>query len=561
MIIAACSSLASTPAPPVSVDVAYLTPTALPTPTPTRTPIPSATPTVTPAPTQTPLPSDVWIDPSGVRVHPDGGLYTGDVLSFQVEAHNGSDADLSHVPVVVDWGSGQARSSIYHLASSGSSGVDFTWVWDTTSISATHAVTVTVDPDNVTGDPDRSNNVAVIHVNLVPNRPSGEIGARWQTTTSTCCLFHYISGTAAERDIQSIVQTAGDAIAFVADRLHTRPTRPLEVYLINRVLGHGGFAGDTIAISYLDRDYSGGGLLEVFRHEATHVLDHNIAGGERPALFVEGFAVYVTGGHFKLESLPERAAALLKAGRYAPLRNLADDFYRSQHETGYLEGGAFIDYLIGRSGYDKFISLYDGMKREPGESDAALIDREMRAVYGIGLDAMEHDWQAHLRTLAVGDEERDVVNTIAFYDTVRRYQRVLDPSAYFLNAWMPDLQQAFSRGRVADYARHPRAPENIALETMLVSAHDALLAREFDRVGTLLASINAVLDANVTFADPIAARYMQVVRASLASGYEPQRIGLDGNRADVWATSGGGPNLVRLSAARIGDAWSVRLSQ
>ena len=303
-------------------------------------------------------------------------------------------------------------------------------------------------------------------------------------------------------------------MAFVEERLNVQQTRPLEVYLISRVLGHGGFAGETIAISYVDRDYAGGGLLEVFRHEGTHLLDRRIAGGERPALLVEGFAVYVTGGHFKLESLPERAAALLKAGRYIPLRDLANSFYPSQHESGYLEGGAFIDYLVQRNGFRTFVELYDGMRRQTGESDADMIDREMRAVYGIGLAELEREWQTYLRTLTVGDETRDVIDTISFYDTVRRYQRALDPSAYFMTAWMPDLPQAFSRGLVADFMRHPRAPENIALETMLIGAHDALMAREYGRVENLLASIKAVLDADV-HVELVAAQRIEAVRMAV----------------------------------------------
>ena len=552
--IASCSGLAATPEPLISATVAPPTATSLSTETPSPTPTPAAS--ATPSPTSTP--DNLWIEPSGVRVHPDGGLYSGDVLSFQVEAHNGSGAELTRVPVVVDWGTGRAAGKIYSLLPGGRGRADLVWVWDTTSISGTHTITATLDPENVTGDPDTSNNVAVIRVDLATGRPKDETGATWQTIISKCCTLHYISDTAAARDIQSIVQTADAAMAFVEKRLTTQQTKPLEVYLIDRVLGHGGFAGDTIAISYLDRDYAGGGLLEVFRHEGTHLLDRQIAHGERPALFGEGFAVYITGGHFKLEPLPQRAAALLKTDRYIPLRDLANNFYPSQHESGYLEGGAFIDYLIQRNGFKTFIDLYDGMARKPGESDAEMIDREMQTVYGVGLDELEREWQAYLRTLPAAGEERDVLDTITFYDTLRRYQRALDPSTYFLSVWIPDLQQARSRGLVADYMRHPHAPENIALETMLIAAHDALSARDYDRGEKLLAAINAVIDAGVTFGDPLAARYLDLVRAALASGYQPQRITLDGDHAEVQATREGSVVLLSLTAALRDGAWSVR---
>jgi hypothetical protein len=545
LVTSACSSLAATREPPASASASPTAPAATRNPTPTLAPTPTATP------------SDLWIDPSGVQVHPDGGLYSGDALSFRIEARNGSDQDLSRVPVVVDWGFGQITGTIDHLLGGESGRVDLVWAWDTTGIAGAQSITVTVDPHNATGDPNPTNNVAAIPINLATERPAGEVDAKWQTATSTCCTFHFISGTAAARDIGAIRQTADEAFAHVEERLGVRRKDRVDVYLLSRVLGHGGFAGETIAISYLDRNYAPGGLLEVLRHEGAHVLDRQIVDGERPVFLVEGFATYVTGGHFKIEPLPQRAAALLRLGGYIPLRALADDFYPSQHEIGYLEASAFIDYLVQRDGFDRFLELYDGMQRRRGESDADLIDREMRAAYGIGLDGMEAEWLAHLRTLDAGLQLRDLSATIAFYDTLRRYQRALDPSAHFRGVWLPDIRQAESRGLVADVLRHPRAPENIALETMLIAAGEALDARDFDRAGSLLASINAVLDAGATFVDPVAARYLDVVRAALASGYEPQRIMLDGDRAGVRATRGDS-TLVSLSLALQNGAWLVQ---
>ena len=549
--LAACRELAATPEPSVS---ATLLPPA-PTSTPAPTPIPP--PTLTP----TPVLNNLWLDPSGVRVYPDGRLYSGDILSFRVEAQNGSDQDLAHVPVVVNWGSDQVAGEINRIPHGDSASTDFLWVWDTAGLVGTHTVTVTVDSENRTGDPDVSNNIAVIPIELRPGRPVAEIGAQWQTTTGACCTFHYIDGTAAARDLAAIKQTADEAVDYVEERLDIRQNDRLEVYLIDRVLGHGGFAGDHLVISYLDRNYAGGGLVEVFRHEATHLLDHRIARGERPIMLVEGFATYITGGHFTIEPLPERAAMLAPLDAYIPLRELANNFYPSQHETGYLEAGAFIDYLVQRNGYANFMALYDGMQRQPGETDAEMIDREMRGVYGVGLDELEAEWQAYLRTLDTAAEQRDVEYTLAFYDTVRRYQRALDPSAYFLSPWIPDIRQAAARQIVADYLRHPNTPENIALETMLVAADAAFLVEDFDRVEALLASTNTVLAADVVFTDPLAARYLAIVNATLLAGYEPHHITLYAERAEVQATVGGDATLTSLAVAQQAGAWSVQLSR
>ncbi len=546
MALASCQSLAAGPEPFVSAEES--------SPAITATPAPAATPTPTPA--------DLWIDPSGVQIHPDGGLYSGDTISFRIEAKNGGDDDLAHVPIVVDWGSGRAEAAIDFIPRGGTGRADLLWVWDTASLVGAQTVTVTVDPGNATGDPDPANNVVVAQIDLAAGRPANEIGAAWQTTTiGDCCVFHTIGGTAAARDIGAISQIADEAIAFVEQRLGTRRGDRLEVYLIDRVLGHGGFASETIAISYVDRNHAGGGLLEVFRHEGTHLLDRQIAHGDRPVFLVEGFAVYVSGGHFRREALPERAAALRQMNAYIPLRDLIDNFYPSQHETGYLEAGAFIDYLVQRDGYDRFVDLYGGLQRTRGENDADMLDRELRIHYGVGLDAMEAEWLAHLQTLDAGDQRRDLENTIAFYETVRRYQRAHDPSAYYLSAWLPDIAEARARGLAADYVRHPRAAENIALEVMLVAADEALAGHDYDRVEALLRSGNAALDADLVFIDPMAARYLAVVRAALASGYEPQRITFDADRAEVLATRAGDPALVRLSAGLQDQAWSLQLSQ
>jgi hypothetical protein len=50
------------------------------------------------------------------------------------------------------------------------------------------------------------------------------------------------------------------------------------------------------------------------------------------------------------------------------------------------------------------------------------------------------------------------------------------------------------KGIVADYLRRPTAPENIALETLLVAADAALRAGDYVRTQQLLNAVNADLD-------------------------------------------------------------------
>jgi hypothetical protein len=158
----------------------------------------------------------------------------------------------------------------------------------------------------------------------------------------------------------------------------------------------------------------------------------------------------------------------------------------------------------------------------------------------------------------------DVRQTVAFYDTVRRYQEELDPSAYFETAWLADAQQMRQRGIVADYLRHPSAPENLALETMLVSADAHLRAGELSQTAALVRAAQAVLDAlsrgalQPFQADPLAADYYAIVQVVVAQGYQPQRIEVGNNTARAWATTVG-PELSVLDLARTPRGWRIGL--
>src|SRR5512139_3831671 len=158
-----------------------------------------------------------------------------------------------------------------------------------------------------------------------------------------------------------VEQQAEDA----SQRMGVSVNESIPIVWLPRVLGHGGFATNEIAISYLDRNYIAGDEATILHHEIIHILDSRLGGELRPTAFVEGLAVYLSGGHFKPEPILPRAAALLPAtpecvswnqapppaftpvpakgcgiGAYIPLKTLLDNFYFEQHEIGYLEAAA-----------------------------------------------------------------------------------------------------------------------------------------------------------------------------------------------------------------------------
>jgi hypothetical protein len=272
-------------------------------------------------------------------------------------------------------------------------------------------------------------------------------------------------------------------------------------------------------------------------------------------MMTEGLAVYVAGGHFKTEPLDQRAAALLALNEYIPLSQLAQDFYASQHEISYLEAGAFITYLVNTRGWESFKKFYSSF--QPGSLDSEMVNSALRANFGHNLTELEATWLAHLRSLPADPKEVDDLRlSIALYDTLRRYQQLDDPSAHFLTAWLPDLKEALRRGIVADFVRHPDAPEDIALETMLVEAERALEAGDFPQTEKLLASVNAVLDAHNLFSDPTAAAYLEIVTDLAAKGYEAQTITFQGRTATVSAIHDW-PTLETLTLTRGARGWTT----
>ncbi|MBN1954757.1 MAG: hypothetical protein JW900_06865 [Anaerolineae bacterium] len=534
-----------------------------PTWTATATPLPTATPTPSPTPSPTPTPADLYLAPEDVTIYPVPQLYSGDVVTFDVTPRNLGQINPYSVVVRVDHQAAGGATSIV----SGRVGYPtfdsvprarMIWAWDTTGLAGEQLLTITLDPDDQIqdGDEEQENNVVELTLQLLPaaERPAVE-AASWATATSDCCVYHYITGTAAERDLAAIIEQAEAGVAYAQSRLGAVMEEPFDIYLLDRVIGHGGYARDGLALSYLDRNYAGQDLLTVTRHEATHVLDFEMLTQWSPALVREGLATWVAGGHFKPEPIPERAAALLEFDGYIPLDALADDFYRQQHEIGYLQGAAFVNYLVETYGWEGFLRFYQSFDSSY-DTPTEILDASLRENLSVDFAQAQTGFLAWLEAHPPSPEQvRDLEDTIDLFDTIRRYQSLYDPSAYFLVGWLPDPAEGGQRGIVADFMRRPRAPDNIALETMLIAAQEALLAGSFERTEELLDAVNQVLSGG-GFAHAPAADYLAIVQTAAAAGYEVQRIRLEGNTAHVTAVAAW-PVLVELSLQRQGSEWSI----
>ena len=536
-------------------------------PTDAPTAAPTASPTAEPAPSPTHSPShivatDLALDAADIVLYPVPVVYAGDKVTFQLLPHVPSSLRVGDVnaTILVD-GVQVASGPLDRRNWNGQAEGIYEWAWNTTGLAGDHQIEVVLDPTDTiqSGDEDPTNNRVTLTttVEVASGQAALDAAATWQTTEISCCFVHVVSDTAAARDLTTLLPLLESAVVQAANKLAIMPSQKLHVYLIDRVVGQGGFAGTDMVVSYVDRRYAGGGFYELLVHEATHILDQQFA-PQRVTFLAEGLAVWVSGGHYKAEDLNERSAALVATGRYVPLAQLIDDFYPVQHEIGYLEAGGFVTYLIDRGGWSRFKEFYSDISASDAPTVSAALDLNLQAYYGATLAQLESEWLASLQSRSVNPAAvEDLQTTIRYYDIARRYQELYDPTAHYLSAWLPHPTQVRELGNPADLTRRPEEEINITLEVMLVAADTAARAGDYSRANVILASIENILDNGGTIIDPMATSYLRIVRAAAEYGYELHAVDLNGATAQATATQAPDIRLKNLVMEQRGSSWVI----
>ena len=531
---------------------------ATPPPTPVPSTLsPSPSPPLPLPPTNTAIPDDLSVNAAQFFLYPTATIYAGDQVTFQVFPYVPEELDSMNVELQI-WVDEQmvvdGRLTGRNL--NGDAVGVYEWVWDTTGLIGEHAVEVRLDPRDrlISGDENGDNNSLLVVVEV---QTPVSAAATWVSVATQYANVYAISGTAAARDLPYLSGEVDRAIQQAIDTLQETPRQTYEIYFVDRVVGQGGYTSSVITISYLDRMYAGGGLYEVLVHETIHLLDQQIA-PNRITFFAEGIAVWATGGHYKPENLDRRAAALLQTDYFLSLGDLINNFYPAQHEVSYLEAASFFKYLVDQYGWDRVRDFYATLDTRGTADQAEAVSQHLQRHFSKSLGQMEQDWLAYLTRQSWNSTDlTDLVTTIRFYDTMRRYQNRYDPTAYYLTAWLPYPPSARERGLTADFLRSPTANMNVALETMLVSADQALRSGDFNRANVLLDSVNRVLDNDGAFLDPLASDYWQLVQSAAALGYDVQRITIIGNRATVLITEPGNPQLLSLQFSLNNQGWTL----
>lgn len=527
----------------------------------TPSPVPP-TPTLPPTPTATVAPLDLSIQAADVYLYPIPDIYSGDRVTIQV-LPTVPDTVLPEnvtVDITID-GTPVASGTLDGRNLAGQAIGLFAWVWDTTDTVGEYQVQITLDQNDtiIIGDENPANNQVTVSA-VVRDRSelsAAESNAAWVTAETTCCIVHAVTGTAAYRDLPDLLTAVETAVQQASNRLNEPITRKLHVYFIDRVLGQGGYAGSSMVISYLDRQYTGRGLHQVLVHEATHLIDRQFA-PQRIISLAEGVAVWASDGHYKTENLDQRAAALLVLERYIPLAQLIDNFYPVQHEIGYLQAAGLVNYLIGLRGWEHFRAFYSDVTQDDAATLSEAVDLNLQIYYNKTLADLEAEWLAYLQTIPLDDAVvADLATTIRYFDVMRQYQVQYDPTAYFLTAWLPYPQEVEEQGNPADLMRHPQTEVNITLEVMLHDADMALRNGDYNRANVLLDSIMRVLNNKGAFIDPLATSYLNIVHTATDSGYRVQQVTLNGNEAVVVATTTNTNNLVQLNLALRERGWTL----
>jgi hypothetical protein len=418
-----------------------------------------------------------------VIYHPDGGLFVGDRVSIEVVPPPGWNVGEQQVRVSV--GEKLLGNADFYPAGVGQRDqTTFMWIWDTKDLEeGGQILNYSILPEGPSWQDE-------IQLGPAEKRPYPQ--SAWAKASSDCCLLEYITGTDAERDVELLKRMVDEQAVEAGASLQTELNETMTITFLPRLLGHGGFVSNGIYVTYLDENIAGNTTSQVILHEMVHALDRRLGGDFLPNMLVEGLAVYLSGGHFKSEALLPRAAALLELDTYIPLKTLVENFYFEQHEIGYLEAGALVEYMVDRYGWEEYQSFYRNM--EPKGDQAEAFEAGLIENFGISLEQLEKDFLNELKGQVISEDVlNDLQLTVAFYDSLRHYQKVLDPSAFFLTAWIPDGEVMRQEGITADYVRAPERLDNLVFESLLRNANHLIVRGDFFQAEIILDVVNFLL--------------------------------------------------------------------
>jgi hypothetical protein len=509
------------------------------------TPLPPQPTSTVPAPTPTsptlPKTEESELIPAGtVRAYPGPEHYAGDVLTFEIENEGSFDDETISVSMTLD-----NRIPIKVSGTTSFLSVVLPEALDTTNLSGRHTVKFTTTDGRI-------NETYSFDILPAEERPPNEENATWEVNETACCILHYISETAAARDIEFIAehfqQAAEDFLTITGSNIDPK----FNVYIMDRIWGNGGFGGiGELLISYTDRYYGptigAEGLETLARHEFTHASGIDWNEGNVVDFNFEGLAVYIAGGHYKPEPLAERGAALFDLGHYVAVGQ-----YIGRHELDYLYAAAMLTYIVETYGEEKMWKFLQA-DNIPDDGQLGPLEVAIQATFGVSLKEFDQGFQTWLESKNPGKQLDDLRLTIELQELRREYQETYVAPPLFL---FGKASEVADRDYLPIVMREARAPANIAAELIIANGQQAIVDGDYSKAEELIKILRNIVSTG-KFEDPLAQDYLDIVITAASEGYEVVNLDIQGDHASVHATREP-PILVNLEFQKVGNSWQIQ---
>jgi beta-lactamase regulating signal transducer with metallopeptidase domain len=219
--------------------------------------------------------------------------------------------------------------------------------------------------------------------------------------------IYYFKDSTAEKEIDQIAEQKEKGFQEVCRFLGKGSDVRIRMILFedgqtkHRETGHQGMGwayGNTIVEVYNEKE-----KLDPY-HETTHVLMRPF--GNPPALFNEGFAVYMSerlGAHALknlgggLAMIHQRVRGLKEQGQWIDLVELVTYTEIGSRESrppiSYAEAASFVKLLIDKYGKDKFLRAYKALENSDDKGVHKLNRDKLADIYGKSLQQLEKQWQ------------------------------------------------------------------------------------------------------------------------------------------------------------------------
>jgi hypothetical protein len=218
--------------------------------------------------------------------------------------------------------------------------------------------------------------------------------------------IYFFPASLAARDVSAIAAQRESAFRKISELLGVAYPEPIRLFFFpdgdtkRRETGHtgDGWAFDRTIVEVYNEQTK----LDPY-HELTHILAGRL--GNPPALFNEGFAVYVSElmGADALKALgspgkkvDEAVVAHRNEGKFIPLDKLfafADiGPEESQPTISYPEAASFVKFLIAEYQLEKFRQAYKSLENSDNEATMHKNQQTFRQIYGKLPSELEPEW-------------------------------------------------------------------------------------------------------------------------------------------------------------------------